>query len=107
MGERLDKRIEFHGILEEILGSKQVYFNPGSDTKLKYDCIVYKRSNPDVIHADNIRYISHELYRVTVISRDSDCDVVDRLLKRFKMASIVTPTYPADGLYHDVLNIYY
>lgn len=107
MGERLDKRLKFHEELCDVLGSRNVWFNPGSDTKLVYDCIVYKRSNPDIKWADNIGYIGHDLWRVTVISRDPDCDVVDKLLKRFKMASIVTPTYPADGLYHDVLNIYY
>ena len=42
-------RLNLQDKLEEVLGSKQVYFQPPESLKLKYPCIVYSRSN-NLIH---------------------------------------------------------
>lgn len=61
-----------HRNLEQLLGSRNVYFQPPTGTKLQYPCIVYSLANANDVHADNKIY--RRLYRYTLayITKDPD-----------------------------------
>lgn len=98
--ERLQKE------LEEILGSKNVYFQPPNNTKLKYPCIIYKRDVADAIYADDRVYSITMRYALTIISRDPDNDIYDRIAKSMRYVTY-NRNFIVDGLNHDVLYLYY
>ena len=49
----MNRRYELQAVLEGILGSGNVYFQPPENLKVRYDCIVYERSEIETVHADN------------------------------------------------------
>ena len=101
MASRLD--LQTH--LEEILGSRNVYYQPPESIKLKYPCIIYNLADIDELKADNTSYIENRSYQAILIDHDPDSDLVTPLLHmtgcRFERA------YAADGLNHFVFTIYY
>lgn len=101
----MDRRLELQTILENILGSRNVYFQPPSNTKLSYPCIIYTRSDIESRYADNTKYNTRVRYSLTLIGRSPESELVEELLKlpycsydRF---------YTADTLNHDTFTLYY
>lgn len=101
----MDRRLELQKLLENILGSRNVYYQPPSNTKLSYPCIVYQRSDIDQKYADNITYKSIVRYSLTLIDRSPESSMVDDILKlpycsydRF---------YVSDSLNHHSFVLYY
>ena len=99
------KRLELRGILIDILGSDNVYFQPPSTVKMKYPCIVYNRSNIDVRYANNMVYNHQYNYTITVIDPDPDSSIPDKIF-RLPMSRF-DRHYTVDNLNHDVFNVYY
>lgn len=93
-------RIVLHKALEEILGSKHVYFRPPETLKMKYPAIVYDREDIANVFADNTVYGDNIYYSITVIDSDPDSEIVERVSKipciRFDRH------YISDGLNHDI-----
>ena len=52
----MNRRYELHAVLEGILGSGNVYFQPPENLKVRYDCIVYERCESVTVHAGNAPY---------------------------------------------------
>ena len=102
MASRLNLQSEF----ETLLGNRNVYFQPPESKKLKYDCIVYHRSNLETKKADNKNYIITDRYEVMLIYKDPDSNLPRQILEHFKYCTH-SRHYVADNLYHDVFNIYY
>ncbi len=100
------RRIELHEILCEVLGSDHVYFQPPESVKMRYPAIVYHRTGGKQQYADDMEYAYRRQYTVTIIDRDPDSMIVDRLRKRLPYCSEGTP-YTADNLHHDVVTIYF
>jgi hypothetical protein len=98
-------RLELQTILEAILGSRNVYFQPPANLQMKYPCIVYKRDFAEVQFADNHPYRNIKRYLVTVIDSDPDSPIPD------KVAALPMCTfnrfYTADDLNHDVFNLFF
>lgn len=101
----MDKRLELQALLEETLGSKNVYFEPPPDFRMKYPCIRYKRSNIIPTFADNIPYLTQNRYEIIAIYRDPDNDLPKKIAK-LPTAYHIRP-YIADNLHHDVFMMYY
>lgn len=101
MGQRIDLQM----MLESILGSKFVYFQPPETIKLKYPCIIYSRSRFRKLPADNMTYAAFKMYQVTVIYRDPDSDLPEKILSLPYCSH--DRHYTADNLYHDVFTLYY
>ena len=99
-------RLELHEELCEILGSRNVYFNPPEDVKMKYPAIRYSLSGVDLVKANNKIYRNTNQYSLTVIDEDPDSDIYMKILTHFPMCSLGRP-YPADGLNHFPLTLYY
>lgn len=101
----MNKRLELQSILEEILGSRNVYFQPPSSVRMEYPAIVYSRKSIDNKHADDSVYMQDNSYELIVIDKNPDSDIVSRvselLLCRFDRH------YKADNLNHDVFTLYY
>jgi len=98
-------RLKLQTELEELLGTRNVYFSPPASVKMQYPAIVYSLSNIDNAHADNSVYKQEYAYEITVIDRNPDSDIVKKVSRlprcRFNRH------YPSDNLNHDVFTIYY
>lgn len=101
----MGSRLNLQSILETVLGSKNVYFQPPPGYEIKYPCIVYGRTSGLTQFANNKPYINRKRYQVTVIDRNPDSAIPD------KVASLPTcifdRAYPKDNLNHSVYNLYY
>jgi hypothetical protein len=99
------QRSALQSLLQEILGLDNVYFQPPTNIKLQYPCIVYERARMDVGFADNAPYRHTKRYKVTVIDRDPDSTLVDAV-SALPLCSHDT-FYTADNLNHDVFTLYF
>ena len=96
-------RLELQSKLEELLGSKNVYYQPPS--KMKYPCIKYSKKKPDIKRANEGVYMSTNCYELIVISKLPDNPVIEKLLELPMCA--YDRNYKSDNLNHDVLTLYY
>lgn len=102
----MDRRLNLHEELCEVLGSRNVYYNPPESIKLKYPCIVYSWNDNRENHANDSIYFRMQGYTVTVISRDPDNEFSYKLEDAFTYARFER-RFVNDDLYHDVLHIFY
>ena len=102
----MGSRLELQTLLEEILGSRNVYFQPPSTVQLSYPCIIYQRG---VIHRttfSNDKPYQHRVrYSVTVIDQDPDSVILDKIASL--PMCVFERHYTADNLNHDLYNLYY
>lgn len=101
----MNHRYELHELLCDILGNRNVYFQPPENVRLKYPCIVYERSDIRNRNADNNTYRQTFHYLITVIDPNPDSDIVNSLSKQSKVR--FNRHFVSDGLNHDVFSIYY
>lgn len=99
------RRLLLHEVLCDLLGSRNVYFQPPASIKMNYPAIVYDIAIIDNVHANNRVYLSNTGYSVTVIDQDPDSPIVG------KVASMPTSKfnrhYEKDNLNHDVYTIFF
>ena len=98
-----NNRIKLQNILEEILGSRNVYFQPPENIKMKYPAIVYTRSDIKNTYADNEVYKQDNVYQITVIDTNPDSDIVKKISK-LPMCRY-NRNFKSDNLNHDVFVI--
>lgn len=91
--------------LENLLGSRNVYFQPPSNVQMKYDAIRYSRKNIQNRFANNSVYNQRDCYEIIVIYKNPDSDL-PRKISRLPLCSF-DRHYTADNLNHDVFTIYY
>lgn len=101
MGLREDLQV----LLEQLIESENVYFQPPSNLQMKYPCIVYKRDNADSAFADNQTYRRVKRYLVTVIDRDPDSLIPDKVAAL--PMCVMSTHFTADNLHHDVFRLYF
>jgi hypothetical protein len=101
----MNRRLKFHQILEELLGTGQVYFQPPASVKMKYPAIIYKRQTIDTKLADDGLWGTITGYMVTVIGPSPDSSIPNRILE-LPMSSF-SRHYTANNLNHDVFTVYY
>lgn len=101
----IKSRLALQCELEQILGSKNVYFQPMETLKMKYPCIVYSLMNIPDKNANNKPYIRDYTYRVTLIHSDPDNCIVDKLMN-FPYTSF-DRHFATQGLNHYVFTITY
>lgn len=104
MGQ-MDRRLALHEIFCNILGSRNVYFQPPESVKLKYPCIIYSRDDIENTPADDITYKQSHFYQVIVMDYDPDSEIVHKV-SRLPMC-VYDRHYAADNLNHDVFTICY
>ena len=92
-------------ILEHILGSRNVYFQPPTNLKMQYPAIVYSRERIEKQHADDIVYKQNTAYQITVIDKDPDSEIVHKV-SQLPMCRH-DRHFTSDNLNHDVFTLYY
>lgn len=92
-------------LFEDILGSKEVYFQPPPSVQMSYPAIRYSRKEIQNRHANNNVYHQHVAYQVVVIDPNPDSDIV----KKISMLPLCKheSNYKSENLNHDVFTIYY
>lgn len=98
-------RVELQTKLEELLGSRHVYYQPPETIKMEYPAIVYSKNDISKTSADDTAYRMNTRYSVTVIDRHPDHPVIRKLLE-MPYCSYDRP-YTSNNLNHDVLTLYY
>lgn len=101
----MGSRLELQALLEDILGSRNVYYQPPATLLMKYDAIRYSRSDINSNFANNSVYKQDIAYEVIVIYEDPDSDLPIKISQLPKC--IHNRHYVADNLYHDVFKLYY
>jgi len=100
-----DRRKQLQSILEEMIGNKNVYYQPPESLKMVYPCIKYTKDNISSERADNINYRNTDRYQITVIDKKPD-NVVIKAILGLPMSSY-DRHYVSDNLNHDIIIIYY
>jgi hypothetical protein len=98
-------RVALQSKLEEILGSENVYFQPPTNIKMTYPCIVYSRSTGYTKFADNSPWRCSLRYQIQLISKNPDHPAFEKLMN-LEMCTY-DRHYTADNLHHDTFNIYW
>jgi hypothetical protein len=99
----MGQRLMLHQLLETI--TPKVYFQPPTNVRLEYPCIVYHRDFADTKFADDKPYNHTKRYMVIVIDRDPDSQIPDKVAAL--PMSLFNRFYTADDLNHDVYNVYF
>lgn len=98
-------RLDLQSLLEELLESRNVYYQSPESVKMQYPAIRYSKKKIETVHANDSKYLIRDCYELIVISRKPDDPVIKKLLT-LPYCSYDRP-YIADNLYHDVFTIYY
>lgn len=100
-----DRRKELNCLLRDLIGSDNVYFQPPESIQMKYPCIVYELDNINPIYADDLTYKVWKSYQITLITKDPDSCLIDKVsyLPRIHFNRF----YTSDNLNHYVFTMYY
>lgn len=101
----MSRRLELQSLLEEILGSRNVYYQPPASIKMKYPAIVYSRYDIENFHADNTVYAQKVAYSVIVIDKNPDSEYVNKI-SMLPLCSY-DRHYVSDNLNHDAFTLYF
>lgn len=101
----MGQRLQLQSLLETLLGSGNVYFQPPNSVEMAYPAIVYNRDYGVSQFADNKPYRSTKRYQVTIIDEDPDSLIPDKVealpLSRFSRR------FAAESLNHTVFDLYF
>lgn len=98
-------RLELQTLLEELLGSGNVYFQPPETLKLQYPAIVYSRDNIENTHANDGVYMQSLRYSVTVIDKNPDSELPLKISQLPKCRH--DRHFKSDNLNHNVFTLYF
>ena len=91
---------ELQAAFEELLGSRNVYYNPPESVEMHYDAIVFHRSGINNTFAGDSVYIQlPPTFEVTVITQDPDAPIIEKVSKLPRCRFVTS--YVADDLYHN------
>lgn len=111
----MDQRLQFQTLLEAIMAGTEddpgvenpedhVHFQATSNIQLEYPCILYNLDDAFAQFGDNIPYRHHKRYEVTVIDRNPDSKIPDKI-RDLPMSSF-SRFFVADNLNHFVFNVF-
>ena len=101
----MPNRLDLQSLLEDMLGSKNVYYQPPESIKMQYDAIRYSKKTIRPTYANDRKYSMRDCYELIVIAKRPDNPVIKKLLALPYCS--YDRHYVADNLNHDVLTIYY
>lgn len=101
----MPNRLDLQSLLEDMLGSKNVYYQPPESIKMQYDAIRYSKKIIRSTYANDGKYSMLDCYELIVIAKRPDNPVIKKLLALPYCS--YDRHYVADNLNHDVLTIYY
>lgn len=98
-------RVALQALLEDLVPEGKVYFQAPANVEMQYPCIVYERDAARTVFADNAPYRSTKRYQVTVIDRNPDSEIPDRVARL--PLCLFQRHFTADNLHHDVFDLYF
>lgn len=96
-------RLELQARLEEL--TDHVYFQPPANVQMQFPCIIYSRDGASTDHANNGLYRHAKRYQVTVVDRDPDTELADKV-EALRYASFER-SFAADDLNHYVFSLFF
>jgi len=99
------QRLDLQAVLEGLLETGNVYFQPPENLKMLYPAIVYNRDFQNARFGDNIPYARTLRYQITVIDANPDSPILDRIAE-MPMCTFVRH-FTTEGLNHDVYDVYF
>lgn len=87
------------------MGSRNVYYQPPPTLQMKYPAIVYSRSDIKNIFANDSVYKQDNAYSLTVIDKNPDTDIPDKISRLPKCS--LDRAFKSDNLNHYVFTLYY
>lgn len=101
----MKNRADLQTLLENLLESRNVYYQPPSTLMMKYPAIVYGRSDIKNNFANDSVYKQTCAYEITVIDKNPDSEITKKVsmlpMCRFNR------NFKSDNLNHDVFTLYY
>lgn len=101
----MDQRLKLQTLLETILGTRNVYFQGPSNVAMKYPAIVYEIDDIWTEYASNLPYAHKKRYQVTVIDKNPDSSVPDKIA-RLPLSGF-SRRFVANNLNHTVFTLYF
>jgi hypothetical protein len=106
----MGQRLKLQSLLETLMGDEpelklNVYFQPPSNLTMEYPCIVYNRDRARTRFAGNNPYNIIKGYEVTVIDRNPDSLIPDKVAE-LPMCEH-TRFFVAENLNHDVFTLFF
>lgn len=98
-------RLDLHETLCNILGSRNVYFQPPESVKMQYPAIKYSLSNVKNNHANDKVYTQSHSYQIIVIDKSPD-SIISEKISQLPYCKF-DRSYASDGLNHYVYTLYY
>ena len=99
----MGQRVDLQTLLETC--TPTVYFQPAENITMEYPCIVYQRDSAETLFADNDPYRFTQRYQVTVIDRNPDSPILEKVNALPKCT--FNRFFTADNLNHDVFTIFF
>lgn len=100
----MNDRLQLHYELVELIGNGKAYYQPSENIKLSYPCIVYTLDNATNYHADNLSYRRINNYSVTLITKNPEDPIIDRIQDELDYVSFERH-FVSDNLHHYLFNI--
>lgn len=97
-------RVQLHNELR--LFYPNVYFQPPSNFRMEYPCIVYSKSRDNTHYADNDIYKNRDAYNITLIEKNPDSTVAKSMRDHFRYCSIQA-YFIKDNLHQTTLTLNY
>jgi len=101
----MGSRLQLQTLLETLLGSNKVYFQPPSSFEMSYPCIIYERSRIRTRFASNKPYKHDKQYSITVVDSDPDSLIPDKVAELPSCSH--ERSFKSDLLNHDVFILFY
>lgn len=97
-------RIELQAMLENLIGSRNVYFQPPESLKIKYPCIIYSTHNVTNDFANNDIYKQDYFYELVLVDSNPDSEIFKKMCKlpKFRFKNF----YVSENLNHYVFESY-
>ena len=101
----MERRLKLQSILEELLESRSVYYQPPESMKIEYPAIRYSISDISSRYANNGKYSNFTRYEIIVICDEPDHEVIQKILEL--PLSSYDRHYVSDNLNHDIITLYF
>lgn len=101
----MGQRLELQTLLEGIMGTNKVYFQPPANVQMEYPCVIYKRDAAQTRFAGNNPYRYTKRYQVTVVDQDPDSEIPDKVAAL--TGAIFDRHYAVKNLNHDVFTLFF
>ena len=101
----MGSRLELQQKLEDILGTRNVYFQPPPSLKMKYPCFVYEKARLNTQFADNDPYKIDKVYYITYIDTNPDSEIPLTMAKQHQC--VFQRHYVSDNKYYDQFRMTY